>query len=260
MSAFLREVCVRLGLKGIEVYDHKLGPDYRESVGGVISRAVGPITETLDRVASCLRPGGRMIFMKGPGCDPEVAEAVGSRGDSFRLAADHAYTIPGTTHDRRLVVFERRESEGTRGERTRDCRRARLMRCAGRVQRSHSRRSKARPTRLSSTVGMFLAGRESVSTGEAILSGARIRAEVMARFRDQVLGWLTGPEGPPPPDDIDRMASVRRTALQADRRRWHARRTSPGESAGDCALVGCEAWPAAARSSCRFRILRMSER
>ena len=33
------------------------------------------------------------------------------------------------------------------------------------------------------------------------MSGARIRAEVLARFRDRVLGWLTGPEGPPPPDD-----------------------------------------------------------
>ena len=65
----------------------------------MITRAVGPITETLDRVASCLSAGGRMIFMKGPGCDLEVAEAVKTRGEAFRLAADHAYSIPGTTHD-----------------------------------------------------------------------------------------------------------------------------------------------------------------
>ena len=77
----------------------------------MISRAVGSIPETLDRVASCLAPGGRMIFMKGPGCDEEVAEAARSHADSFRLAADHAYTIPGTHHRRRLVVYERLEGE-----------------------------------------------------------------------------------------------------------------------------------------------------
>ena len=33
------------------------------------------------------------------------------------------------------------------------------------------------------------------------MSGARIRAEVLAGFRDHVRGWLTGPQGPPPPDD-----------------------------------------------------------
>ena len=55
--------------KNIEVYAHKLGPDYPGQVGGVISRAVGPIPETLDRVARACAPGGRMIFMKGPECD-----------------------------------------------------------------------------------------------------------------------------------------------------------------------------------------------
>src|SRR5579883_2198363 len=61
---FLREVSDRLGLEHVEVYAHKLGPDYPEPVAGVISRAVGSIPETLDRVAACLPPGGRMIFMK----------------------------------------------------------------------------------------------------------------------------------------------------------------------------------------------------
>ena len=47
----------------------------------------------------------------------------------------------------------------------------------------------------------ILGGRGIRKRGEAILSGARIRAEVLARFRDRVLAWLTGPEGPPPPED-----------------------------------------------------------
>src|SRR5215470_6348721 len=37
---FLREVCERLGLEEVEVYAHKLGPDYPGTVAGVISRAV----------------------------------------------------------------------------------------------------------------------------------------------------------------------------------------------------------------------------
>src|SRR5262249_32907613 len=51
-AEFLRAVCERLGLEGIAVYAHKVGPDYPGRVGGVITRAVGSIPETLDRVAS----------------------------------------------------------------------------------------------------------------------------------------------------------------------------------------------------------------
>ena len=71
-------VCEQLGLENAEVYAHKLGPDYPGRVAGVISRAVASIPETLERVATCLEPGGRMIFMKGPGCDDEIAAAGAS--------------------------------------------------------------------------------------------------------------------------------------------------------------------------------------
>ncbi len=54
---FLQEVCEQLGLEAVEVYAHKLGPDYPGRVAGVISRAVASIPETLERVATCLQPG-----------------------------------------------------------------------------------------------------------------------------------------------------------------------------------------------------------
>ncbi len=104
-------MCHELGLNDVEVYAHKVGRDYPGQVGGVITRAVASIAETLDRVASCLAPGGRMIFMKGPECDQEMAEAAETHAEAFRLAADHAYSIPGTEHRRRLVVYERLEGE-----------------------------------------------------------------------------------------------------------------------------------------------------
>jgi 16S rRNA (guanine(527)-N(7))-methyltransferase RsmG len=198
-AAFLRDVCQRLGLEGIEVYGHKLGPDFPETEGGVISRAVGPIPETLDRVAGWLTGGSKVIFMKGPRCDPEVAEAVNSRGDFFRLTGNHEYTIPGTTHDRRLVVFERREKErGTGLEVT-------TPRCAAH-KASGEFAGRVRDIQSTSNPVFqhcreILGGPGIRKRGEAILSGARIRAEVLARFRDRVLGWLTGPEGPAPPDD-----------------------------------------------------------
>ena len=101
-AEFLRTACERLGLEEVEVFAGKVGPNFPRMVAGVITRAVASVPETLDRVANCLAPGGRMLFMKGPDCDSEIAEAGRSHAESFRLVADHAYQIPGTPHDRRL--------------------------------------------------------------------------------------------------------------------------------------------------------------
>src|SRR4051812_41703213 len=93
-AAFLRAACERLGLEKVEVFAGKVGPNFPRRVAGVITRAVASVPETLDRVANCLAPGGRMLFMKGPDCDSEIAEAKQSHAGSFRLVADHAYQIP----------------------------------------------------------------------------------------------------------------------------------------------------------------------
>ncbi len=45
----------------------------------------------------------------------------------------------------------------------------------------------------------LLGGQGIRKHGEAILSGPRICAEVLARFPDHVLAWLSSPEGSPPP-------------------------------------------------------------
>src|SRR4051812_39362135 len=72
---FLSAVCGRLGLTGVEVFAGKVTPNFTRKVAGVITRAVASIPETLDRVANALVPGGRVLFMKGPECDPEIAQA-----------------------------------------------------------------------------------------------------------------------------------------------------------------------------------------
>jgi len=185
--AFLNEACTRLGLRDIEVQGRKVGPNFPGPVAGVITRAVATIPETLDRVAECLAPGGRMLFMKGPDCDDEVAEAASAHAGPFRLEGDHAYRIPGTTHDRRLVIYARTESAVVRsipppayGGPVRD-----LI-------------SESNPTyKLAHDL---LTGRGIRKHGKALMAGSKPVAEVLARFPDLVEAWLTPEDGPPPPE------------------------------------------------------------
>jgi 16S rRNA (guanine527-N7)-methyltransferase len=105
--AFLREAVKALGLKGIEIYEGKIYPSFNRSVNGVITRALESIPKTLDRVMQCLVPGGRAVFMKGPGCDHELEEALEVFRAHYRLSQDLSYTIPHSSHHRRLIVFKR---------------------------------------------------------------------------------------------------------------------------------------------------------
>jgi 16S rRNA (guanine(527)-N(7))-methyltransferase RsmG len=190
---FLNEVVTRLGLKGVEVHAGKISTRYTRKVAGVITRAVASIPETLDRVANCLGPGGRMFFMKGPECGAEIARAAETHSGLFRLVADHAYTLPGSSHDRRLVVYERLEGES---EGPSDSREAVSMtqQYAGPIREASS---EANPTfKLCRDV---LTGRGLRKHGQAILAGPRQVAEVLDRFPDQVEAWLTDMQGPPPP-------------------------------------------------------------
>ncbi|WP_250847187.1 16S rRNA (guanine(527)-N(7))-methyltransferase RsmG [Aquisphaera insulae] len=188
-ASFLGEVCHRLGLDGADVYPNKLGSNYPGTVQGVISRAVAEIPETLDRVAACLAPGGRMIFMKGPECDDEIAQAAREHGAFFRLEADHAYEIPGTTHRRRLVVYERLEGEAPARRSEREPERA----FAGQV-RDVSSESNASFRLLRD----LLSGRGIRKHGQAIVAGTRIIDEVLARYPGRAIGWITAEGGPPP--------------------------------------------------------------
>jgi 16S rRNA (guanine527-N7)-methyltransferase len=195
-AEFLRGVTAKLGLGGVEVYAHKLGADYPGQVAGVISRAVGAIPQTLDRVAALLVPGGRMIFMKGPECDAEISEALVSHTDQFRLAADHAYTIGSTNHRRRLVIFERLQAElAGAGRRPASVARAPANADFAGVTRDITSAANSTFQRCLDLLG----GPGIRKHGEAIVSGSRLCAEVIARFPDEAVGWLSRPDGPPPP-------------------------------------------------------------
>ena len=198
-AVFLEEVCRRLGLDRVEVHAGKIGPKFDRPVAGVITRAVATIPETLDRVAACLAPGGRMLFMKGPECDAEVAQARESHIGAFRLVADHTYSIPGTTHDRRLVVYERLEGDPPGTSRA-----PASTRYAGPLREVSSETNPS--FRLCRDV---LSGRGIRKHRQALIAGSRPVDEVLSRFADRVEAWVTDAQGPPPPETMGRLTWLR---------------------------------------------------
>lgn len=106
--AFLQEAVRELRLKNVAIFDHKVvSRSFRKPVKAVITRAVETMDKTILRTSGCLEKGGWILFMKGPGVDPELEEAQRRFGDRYRLALDKAYQIPHTPHRRRLIVLER---------------------------------------------------------------------------------------------------------------------------------------------------------
>lgn len=182
---FLNSVIERLGLKDVEVYPGKISKKFDRSVEGVITRAVGSIPETLQRVRGCLAAGGRMLFMKGPECGGEVAEAEWELGSLFRLETDQEYAIPGTSHQRRLVIYERLEGASEMGS------------YAGPV-REISSDSNDRFKRFREV----LTSRGIRKQGQAFFAGARVVSEVVEQHSERLEGWVTPREGEPPPEGV----------------------------------------------------------
>lgn len=186
---FLNDVVARLGLEDIEVYGGKITPRFTRKVAAVITRAVSSVPETLGRVANCLEPGGRMIFMKGPECDAEMAEAAESEAKRFKCVADHAYHIPGTPHSRRVLVYERLEGEAGLEADT-----SAAVTYNGPIREVSSETNPV--FRLCRDV---LTGRGIRKHRQAILAGQRQVEEVIARFPERAEGWLTDGNGAAPP-------------------------------------------------------------
>ena len=104
---FLGMVIERLGLDNVEIYPHKVTDHSMFNVSGVITRALESIDDTLSRVHHFLPRGGKVIFMKGPGAGDDIKLlSDGNRGE-FRNVLDREYTLPGTGHQRRAVVYEK---------------------------------------------------------------------------------------------------------------------------------------------------------
>jgi 16S rRNA (guanine527-N7)-methyltransferase len=106
--AFLESVKKSLELRDVTVFPHRVvSKSFTAPVAGVITRALEPIEKTILRTSGCADVGTRYIFLKGPAVEPEVREAERRFAGELRLLEVRRYFLPGTPHERRLVVFER---------------------------------------------------------------------------------------------------------------------------------------------------------
>ena len=106
---FLNMVIEKMGLKGIDVFGHKVtSRSMTIPVEGVISRAFELMEKTLPRIANSLKVGGRVFFMKGPAVADEL-KTFHPEDYGYKFVGKHFYTIPNSTQERALIILERVE-------------------------------------------------------------------------------------------------------------------------------------------------------
>lgn len=186
-TAFLEEALKALGLSKVRIIDRNITARFDTPVAGVITRAVETIARTLGRIDGCLVQGGKAIFMKGPGCDDEIEEALDRYGAGYRIIENAPYRIGHTAHERRLVIFQRLgEPPAARVEKA--VQRHRVIAVSG----PQNQRFKV--------LKKLLSGRGLKKSDRALIFGARPVSEMMARRPELCLAWITSGEQNPPPE------------------------------------------------------------
>ena len=113
-ASFLELAIRELHLDGVEVYPHMITDKSFFTVNGTITRALESVDETLSRVAHFLPRGGKVIFMKGPGADSDLAGISDENRGAYALESERRYTLPGTTYLRSLIVYRKESSTTSR--------------------------------------------------------------------------------------------------------------------------------------------------
>ena len=101
---FVRQAVVELGLDNVEVAQARL-QEYQpaRSFDMVITRAVGKLPELYRHSARLLRPGGRLLFMKGSLPAEEITKLAPGR-ETLHI---EQLRIPGLTAERHLLWMEK---------------------------------------------------------------------------------------------------------------------------------------------------------
>ena len=196
--AFLEDVVQELGLKEIEIFSGKITPKFVQKMGGVITRAVAEVSETLHRVRNCLKIGGRLILMKGPDCDTEIQAAREQFGDEFQLIEDHRYTLPESTNHRRLLVYERMAVI----HKIEDGQEDPFESSENRISRPIREIASATNPNYQ-TCMEIQQGRGIRKQSMALISGRKMVEEVLRNFPERIEAWITDRDGPPPPVECD---------------------------------------------------------
>lgn len=104
---FLKKTRAEMNFTNFDILGRNINPYCAYPVQGVITRAVEDVRNTLSNVLTCLQTGGCVYLMKGPNVDPELPVAEKEMGEFYRLEKDIAYTLPETTHHRRLLIYRK---------------------------------------------------------------------------------------------------------------------------------------------------------
>lgn len=104
---FLKKIREELHLANLPIIGKNITPEFEYPVQGVITRAVEDCRNTLGNVVNSLQLGGKIFLMKGPNVDPEIQTALDQYGEYYTLEKDIPYTLPHTSHERRLVIFRK---------------------------------------------------------------------------------------------------------------------------------------------------------
>jgi len=185
---FLNMALRELRLGKISVVGHGVNSSFDMPLNGVITRALEAIPQTLERISGCLARSGLAIFMKGPHCDDEIAEAVARFAGRFRLIKDHHYGIPNSPHERRLIVFERTDSPPW----------ARKAEFAG---RDMMRIIESETNETFKNLKKLLSPRGIKKQLRALVSGPKLVSEMLDQFPEKCVAWISRGDKSPPPDN-----------------------------------------------------------
>lgn len=105
---YLKELREHMNFEKLDIIGRNVTPDMHYPVDGVITRAVEVVTDTLRNTVNCLKPSGKVFLMKTPGIDEEIEKAEDEMGDIFELVQNTDYQLGQTTHQRKLLVYQKK--------------------------------------------------------------------------------------------------------------------------------------------------------
>lgn len=112
-TAFMRQVIRNLGLEKVTVLETRLEKDnaalaaYHNRIPLLTSRAFASIDLFLKLAEPLCAPGGKLICMKGPKADAEIAEwrSTSAAASPFQLSKTSELTLPLSGAARKILIF-----------------------------------------------------------------------------------------------------------------------------------------------------------
>lgn len=106
---FMREAKRQLGLSNVRVAESRAEAlDEAGTYHCLVSRAFGTLAEFIRVGGHLLKPGGRLLAMKGQ----HPADEIAALPEGWRVVAIHPLAVPGLTAERHLVILQNDAAAG----------------------------------------------------------------------------------------------------------------------------------------------------